>query len=273
MVQIKEIIFSPNKYETGAASPRKGPKGSGELISFFVKSLKGIITIKAKAEPIIKVMYVSSIPIIAPKPAKSFTSPKPIPSLFMTFEVITENKNKPPPHAAMPTSELNQPIPPSKKEIAKPTKMPPMVMVSGKSRYLKSMAKMGIRVTVSQNRAMLLARSAFCHGFGSAIRAATKPSSIPKNSTRGYFIEIGSLQFAQRPPKNSQPKMGTLCQIFIPRLQFGQCEAGRAMDIPRGILYISTLKKLPKHAPKTANKIHKKNAGIIGFPSKQIPCF
>jgi hypothetical protein len=78
----------------------------------------------------------------------------------------------------------------------------------------------------------------------------------------GYLIEIGSLQFAHLPPKNSQLKTGILCQGKILRLQLGQCEAGFIIDMPRGILYISTLKKLPKHAPKTANNAHKKTAEI-----------
>lgn len=108
---------------------------------------------------------------------------------------------------------------------------------------------------------MLLTKFAFCQGFGSAKKAAAKPSSAAKASTKGYEMEMGSLQFAQRPPKNSQPKTGILCQSEILCLQIGQCEAGLIIDISRGILYISTLKKLPKHAPKTANKAHKKIAG------------
>jgi hypothetical protein len=88
--------------------------------------------------------------------------------------------------------------------------------------------------------------------------AAAKPSRVHKNSTNGYFMEIVSLQFAQRPLKNSQLKMGMLCQGNILFLQFGQCEPGFIKDISRGILYMSTLKKLPKHAPKIGNKIHRK---------------
>jgi hypothetical protein len=158
------------------------------------------------------------------------------------------------------------PIPPSKKDNTKPSRTPPIVIVSGKSKYLKSIAKIGIKVTISQNKLMLLTRFASCHKFGSAKKAAANPSKAPKNSTIGYFIEIDSLQFAHLPPKNSQLKTGMLCQNFIFCLQLGQCEAGFIIDISRGILYISTLKKLPKHAPKTVNKIHKKNDGIIFSP-------
>jgi len=35
------------------------------------------------------------------------------------------------------------------------------------------------------------------------------------------------------------------------------------MDILRGILYISTLKKLPKQAPRMGKRIHKKIAGVF----------
>jgi hypothetical protein len=109
-----------------------------------------------------------------------------MPSLFKTFELTKENKNKPPPHAAMPTKELNHPMPPLKKDNAKPSKIPPMVTVSGKSKCLKSMAKMGTRVAMSQKRLMLLTMFAFCQGLGSAMKAAKKPSSMVKNSTSGY---------------------------------------------------------------------------------------
>jgi hypothetical protein len=78
---------------------------------------------------------------------------------------------------------------------------------------------------------------------------------------------MGSLQFAHLPPKNNQLKIGIFCQGKTLCLQLGQCEAGFIMDIPRGILYISTLKKLPKHAPKTGNKINKKIAGIFTLSS------
>jgi hypothetical protein len=75
-------------------------------------------------------------------------------------------------------------------------------------------------------------------------------------------MEMPALQFAQRPFKKSQLKIGMFCQGKILCLQEGQCEAGRKMDISRGILYISTLKKLPKQVPKIGNKSHKKIEGI-----------
>ena len=144
----------------GAASPKNGPNGMGADIFSFVRILSGTIVIIAIAEPIIKAIKASSAPIIAPKPAKSFTSPKPIPSFFIIFALTTENKYKPPPQAAKPIRELLQPMPPSKKDKANPTKIPPIVTVSGRSKYLKSIAKIGISVTISQNMAMPSARFA-----------------------------------------------------------------------------------------------------------------
>jgi hypothetical protein len=53
-----------------------------------------------------------------------------------------------------------------------------------------------------------------------------------------------------------------LCQIAILCLHPGQCEPGFIKESSRGILYISTLKKLPQQAPRTGNRNHKKIAGI-----------
>jgi len=60
----------------------------------------------------------------------------------------------------MPIMEFAQPMPSSKKDSESPNKIPPMVMMSGKIKYLKSIIKMGMRIAANQNKLMLLTR--FC---------------------------------------------------------------------------------------------------------------
>ena len=87
-----------------------------------------------------------------------------------------------------------------------------------------------------------------------AIRRNPTPLS---NSTAGYLQEILPPQPAHLPRSRRKLTIGTFSHARTGRPQDGHREAGRTIDSSRGRRWMSTLKKLPRHAPtrkKTARK-------------------
>jgi len=74
------------------------------------------------------------------------------------------------------------------------------------------------------------------------------------NSTKGYSMGILHWHLAHLAFKKTYEKRGILWYHLIFSLQVGQKELGLTIDKPRGNLYISTLKKEPKHKPNRKTK-------------------
>ena len=68
------------------------------------------------------------------------------------------------------------------------------------------------------------------------------------NSTSGYLNAIFPPQQRAFPRRTNQDMIGMLSNhfMFFPHLQ---CDCGRAIDSPLGILKMQTFKKLPMQAP------------------------
>jgi len=75
------------------------------------------------------------------------------------------------------------------------------------------------------------------------------------SSTEGYVNDILVLQEAHFPFKKMYDKTGMFWYHLIFVLHFGQEEFGVTIDWFKGSLYISTLKKEPKHNPNRATNI------------------
>ena len=82
-----------------------------------------------------------------------------------------------------------------------------------------------------------------------------------------YFFLLRFLQTDILKQRIIQPKMGMLChgRIFAPHL--GQCDAGKAMFMPRGIRYAKTFKKLPTTEPMQPIQNRKKTYNPNGIYS------
>ena len=111
-------------------------------------------------------------------------------------------------------------------------------------------------------------------------RIAIQLKAFP-NSTKGYCLEIFSLQDLHLPPWISQLKSGISSYHLSTCPHFMQCDLLIAMFCPRGILYIQTFKKLPINNPSIkiivityTNKNgpnHKKSDIDALLPSHNIP--
>ena len=62
-------------------------------------------------------------------------------------------------------------------------------------------------------------------------------------------MEIGLWQFAQRPRRQHQLRIGMFWYHRIRALQFGQCDGGLTTLSPRGRRQMQTFRKLATHAP------------------------
>src|SRR3954447_10644590 len=63
---------------------------------------------------------------------------------------------------------------------------------------------------------------------------------------------MGSRQLRHRPRSTSQETIGTLSRARIRSPQFGQCDGGETIDSPRGTRQMTTFRKLPMQAPRSA---------------------
>ena len=72
------------------------------------------------------------------------------------------------------------------------------------------------------------------------------------DSTNGYRLEMGALQYRQRPRNSTQERTGTLSHQAKVVPQRGQWLEGQRMDSWRGNRQVTTLRKLPTAAPSRA---------------------
>ncbi len=72
-----------------------------------------------------------------------------------------------------------------------------------------------------------------------------------KNSTKGYWRDMGFWQYLHLPFKKSQLNTGTRSRGLSLWLQLGQADGGKITEVFVDILSITTLLKLPRRLPKT----------------------
>src|SRR5689334_6771440 len=86
------------------------------------------------------------------------------------------------------------------------------------------------------------------------------------SSTSGYWIEIGSPQFRQRPRSSSHETTGMLSYARMPLPQRGQRDRGRMTDCSAGSRTMQTLRKLPNSAPNSAAMMTNQSSGYGTSP-------
>ena len=69
------------------------------------------------------------------------------------------------------------------------------------------------------------------------------------SSTRGYWMEIRILQERHLPRSKMKLTIGMFSYQRSTAWQPGQCEEGKTIEAPWGILIITTFRKLPTMAP------------------------
>jgi hypothetical protein len=75
------------------------------------------------------------------------------------------------------------------------------------------------------------------------------------SSIAGYLGDIFSPQLLHLPLRNRKLNTGTRSYHLSLELQLVQCDGGKEMLSPLGILYIHTFKKLPIRSPNTLTNI------------------
>lgn len=192
-VKNRFMIFSPQKMKMIAPRERKGPKGIAYFRSFFFTNITVTPTMEPKREPRKSENMAPKGPIKEPIIPRSFTSPKPIPSVFFVSSYANDTAHKVPAPTRRPSKEsVMKKFGLLKMERKRPVPRPPRLSRSGTILNSRSIKDMAIRTLIS-------AHSTINSRPERLVNARPVKRKPVRSSTIGYLIGITFLQFLHLP--------------------------------------------------------------------------